>query len=240
MKKSLDLRGLTCPEPVLRTKKLIDDPALSCIEILVDSEVNVQNLTRLANSQKLTVVSSPEDIHYKVVLQRAAPEDNPGSHSHETVEARHKQANTSTSTNTSTNASNNSSTNTSTGSGTIILISRNSFGQADSQKIEGDSDKAKRDYDFSSNLLNLFLQTLLQSGHEPRAILMVNSGVKLMDPEGPYIKVLNELKEKGIEVLACGLCLDYYDLKSKVAVEQVTNMFAICEYLFSADRVISP
>lgn len=232
MKKSLDLRGLTCPEPVLRTKKLIDDPALSCIEILVDSEVNVQNLTRLANSQKLTVVSAPEDLHYKVVLQRAATEAHLGGHLHEGVETGQKQA--------STNVSNNSSTNTSTGSGTIILISRNSFGQADNQKNEGDSDKAKRDYDFSSNLLNLFLQTLLQSGHEPRAILMVNSGVKLMDPEGPYIKVLNELKEKGIEVLACGLCLDYYDLKGKVAVEQVTNMFAICEYLFSADRVISP
>jgi len=121
-----------------------------------------------------------------------------------------------------------------TATGTIILISRNSFGE--SHGVE----KSKEDHDFSANLLNLFLQTLLQSGHEPRAILMVNSGVKLMDPDGPYIKVLNELKEKGIEVLACGLCLDYYDIKSKVPVEQVTNMFAICEYLFSADRIISP
>ncbi len=69
---------------------------------------------------------------------------------------------------------------------------------------------------------------------------MVNSGVQLMDPDGPYIKVLTELREKGIEVLACGLCLDYYGLKSKVQIEQVTNMFAICEYLFSADRIISP
>lgn len=228
MKKSLDLRGLTCPEPVLRTKKLIDDPALSCIEILVDSEVNVQNLMRLGNSQKLTVMSEPEELHFKVVLQRAASDTDPGSHVHDPAETRQKQANISPSVNTSV------STNTSSGSGTIILISRNSFGQADSQS------KNESDYDFSSNLLNLFLQTLLQSGHEPRAILMVNSGVKLMDPEGPYIKVLNELKEKGIDVLACGLCLDYYDLKSKVAIEQVTNMFAICEYLFSADKVISP
>jgi hypothetical protein len=48
----------------------------------------------------------------------------------------------------------------------------------------------QRRCDFSANLLNLFLQTLPQSGHEPRAILMVNSGVKLMDPDGPYIKAI--------------------------------------------------
>lgn len=229
MKKSLDLRGLTCPEPVLRTKKLIDDQSLSCIEILVDSEVNVQNLTRLGNSQKLTVLSESEDQHFKVVLQRPTTstdttvETTLSEHSHE------QSAKPKLSTMAAGGNHNMSST------GTIILISRNTFGESDRS-----SDKVQEDNDFSANLLNLFLQTLLQSGHEPRAILMVNSGVKLMDPDGPYIKVLNELKEKGIEILACGLCLDYYGLKSKVPVEQVTNMFAICEYLFSADRIISP
>ena len=227
MKKSLDLRGLTCPEPVLRTKKLIDDQSLSHIEILVDSEVNVQNLTRLGTSQKLTVQSAPEDQHFKVTLQRAENTDSKqaessNAHTHESPAVKPKSA-----------------TSSATNTGTIILISRNSFGQSDHQD-HLDADKAKADQDFSANLLNLFLQTLLQSGHEPRAILMVNSGVKLMDPDGPYIKVLNELKEKGIDVLVCGLCLDYYSLKSKVAVEQVTNMFAICEYLFSSDRIISP
>ncbi len=225
MKKSLDLRGLTCPEPVLRTKKLIDDQSLSCIEVLVDSEVNVQNLTRLGNSQKLTVLCEAADEHFRVVLQRSATnseEQEPAEHHHDA------------STTKSSTIAAGGNTISSTATGTIILISRNTFGEAHG------SEKSKEDHDFSANLLNLFLQTLLQSGHEPRAILMVNSGVKLMDPDGPYIKVLNELKEKGIEVLACGLCLDYYGLKSKVPVEQVTNMFAICEYLFSADRIISP
>lgn len=232
MKKSLDLRGLTCPEPVLRTKKLIDDQSLSCIEVLVDSEVNVQNLTRLGNSQKLSVTCEAVDEHFRVVLQRSATNSNEqesGEHHHDAT----NKTNTTKATVSSTIAAGGNTT-ASTATGTIILISRNTFGEAHG------SEKSKEDHDFSANLLNLFLQTLLQSGHEPRAILMVNSGVKLMDPDGPYIKVLNELKEKGIEVLACGLCLDYYGLKSKVAVEQVTNMFAICEYLFSADRIISP
>ncbi|MDP3507060.1 MAG: sulfurtransferase-like selenium metabolism protein YedF [Candidatus Melainabacteria bacterium] len=230
MKKSLDLRGLTCPEPVLRTKKLIDDQSLSRIEILVDSEVNVQNLTRLGNSQKLSVQSQAKGEHFEVVLQRAATiaKDEHAAHSHEADNKQRQPSHMVAGGN-----QNLSST------GTIILISRNTFGST-SGESDRNSDKVKEDQDFSSNLLNLFLQTLLQSGHEPRAILMVNSGVQLMDPDGPYIKVLTELREKGIEVLACGLCLDYYGLKSKVQIEQVTNMFAICEYLFSADRIISP
>lgn len=234
MKKSLDLRGLTCPEPVLRTKKLIDDQSLSCIEVLVDSEVNVQNLTRLGNSQKLTVLSETEDQHFKVVLQRpTTTTETTTETTAETTLSEHRHEPSAAITKLSTIAAGTNHNMSSTG--TIILISRNKFGESDHN-----SDKVKEDHDFSANLLNLFLQTLLQSGHEPRAILMVNSGVKLMDPDGPYIKVLTELREKGIEVLACGLCLDYYGLKSKIKTEQVTNMFAICEYLFSADRVISP
>ena len=71
-------------------------------------------------------------------------------------------------------------------------------------------------------------------------MLLANSGVRLMDPESPCVKVLDELKEKGVEVLACGLCLDYYGLKEKVKTEQITNMYAICEYLFAAEKVLSP
>jgi selenium metabolism protein YedF len=228
MKKSLDLRGLTCPEPVLRTKKLIDDQSLSCIEVLVDSEVNVQNLTRLGNSQKLSVACETADDHFRVVMQRST------TNSKEQESAEHHHQATAHKTKVSSTIAAGGNTIAATATGTIILISRDTFGEAHGWE------KSKEDHDFSANLLNLFLQTLLQSGHEPRAILMVNSGVKLIDPDGPYIKVLNELKEKGIEVLACGLCLDYYGLKSQVPVEQVTNMFAICEYLFSADRIISP
>jgi len=212
MKKTLDLRGLTCPEPVLRTKKLIDDATITCIEALVDSEVNVQNLSRLAGSQNLSVVKEKAADYFRVVLERQ--KNGASEHTHAAVK---------------TAAALKADINTAKSTGTVIFISRNTFG-----------DSAEKDHDFSANLLNLFLQTISQSGHKPRAILMVNSGVKLVAPDGPYIKVLNDLKDMGTEVFACGLCLDYYGLKESVPLEQITNMFAICEYLFSADKIISP
>lgn len=203
MKKELDLRGLTCPEPVLKTKKVIDDQTIQTVEVLVDSEVNVENLARLARSQNFGFSKEITEDHFKVKLVRdSSPQ---------------------------TNLKTQNAAETASG-GTIIFITRDTFGQGSSPS----------DHDFSLNLMNVFLQTALKSGHKIRAVLLANSGVKLMDPQGAHHQVLQEIRETNVEVLACGLCLDYYGLKDKVAVEHVTNMFAICEYLFAAEKILSP
>lgn len=225
MRKEIDLRGLTCPEPVLRTKKLIDDQSITVIEALVDSEVNVQNLSRLAHSQKRSLSCAKSENHFLVIISRPdAPSlessQAPG-HNHNQVQSQVQSKNMGQS---------QAAAAGSRGGGLVIFINRDTFGQ-------GASDA---DHDFSNNLLNVFLQTLEQSGHKPAAILLANSGVKLMDPDSAHNKVLQDLKAGGSVVLGCGLCLDYYKLKEKVATEQITNMFAICEYLLAADQVITP
>lgn len=214
----LDLRGLMCPEPVLRTKKLLDNQPEGAIEILVDSDINVMNLTRLTKSMGLTLEARPNDGGYAVVIQKSGGKENSasaGSHSHETPARRgriseHKSV----------------ETKASAQSVSVVFISKDVFGEGDRE--------------FSSSLMNVFLQTILQSGHRPQAILLANTGVKLMDPENSVSKVLEEFKAVGVDVFACGLCVEFYGLKDKIAKEQITNMFAICEYLFSADKIISP
>ena len=42
---------------------------------------------------------------------------------------------------------------------------------------------------------------------------MANAGVKLLAPESSTTKVLDDFKDAGVEVLACGLCVEYYRLK---------------------------
>jgi len=36
------------------------------------------------------------------------------------------------------------------------------------------------------------------------------------------------------------LCVDFYGVKEDVPKEQITNMFAICEYMMAADKIIQP
>ncbi|MBA3010100.1 MAG: sulfurtransferase-like selenium metabolism protein YedF [Proteobacteria bacterium] len=46
MIKELDCRKLDCPAPVLQTKKLLENEALSHVRILVDNDAAVENLSR--------------------------------------------------------------------------------------------------------------------------------------------------------------------------------------------------
>ena len=207
----LDLRGLMCPEPVLRTKKVLDGKPLGSVEVLVDSDINVMNLTRLANSLGLALECEHGKDGYTVVIK-----DKTNNHSHDLQAApKEKMA-----PGTEGGAIKKDKTST------VVFIAKDSFGEGDR--------------DFSLNLMNVFLQTILQSGHRPQAILLANTGVRLMDPESSVSKVLSEFKDAGVDVFACGLCVEFYGLKEKIEKEQITNMYAICEYLFSADKIICP
>jgi len=206
MDREIDLRGLVCPEPVIRAKRLLDDKSIGKIEALVESEVNVKNLARLARSQSVSMSCSNEGDFYRIVFTRG---DRPQLNEAEELAIRDAQRETNKNR-----------------VGSVVFLAKETFGEGDRE--------------FSQSLLNVFLQTLFDSGHRPRAILMANGGVKLMDPDGNVLPVLNSFMEAGCEVLACGLCLDHYGLKEKVPVDQITNMFTICEYLMTADRVVTP
>jgi selenium metabolism protein YedF len=209
----LDLRGLMCPEPVLRTKKLLDGKPQGAVEVLVDSDINVMNLTRLANSLGLVLESQHGNEGYTVVIK----DKKTLEHSHDLpAPEKAMQSSDETTKHAEKNAK----------ATTVVFIAKDTFGEGDR--------------DFSLNLMNVFLQTILQAGHRPQAILLANTGVRLMDPDSSVSKVLNEFKAAGVNVFACGLCVEFYGLQEKIEKEQITNMFAICEYLFSADKIISP
>lgn len=206
----VDLRNLTCPEPVLRTKKLFDDAQVNSVEALVDDEVSVRNLERLAGYLKASASSKKTDNGFQVIITRQ-DQQNQNQQS--------KESNKVDSTMFDKKEKSNDKI-------TVVFLSKDTFGQGDEE--------------FSKTLLNLFLQTLFETGQRPQAILMANSGVKLMAKDSPVLKVLQDFRAAGVEVSACGLCVDYYKLKEDVPAEQITNMFAICEYLSSADKLISP
>ena len=50
-KKEVDARGLSCPQPVILTKKVLEDTPEGEILVLVDTENARDNVVRLAESQ---------------------------------------------------------------------------------------------------------------------------------------------------------------------------------------------
>jgi sulfur relay (sulfurtransferase) complex TusBCD TusD component (DsrE family) len=52
--------------------------------------------------------------------------------------------------------------------------------------------------------------------------------------------MLKGLSEKGVEIVSCGTCIDFYGLKDKMEVGVVSNMYDIIQSLLKADRLIKP
>jgi tRNA 2-thiouridine synthesizing protein A len=66
----LDLRGLSCPQPVFETKKAIEDPKFGSITILVDSKTSLENIKRLLTNRKDLQFSVKKEDDYAVTIIR--------------------------------------------------------------------------------------------------------------------------------------------------------------------------
>lgn len=69
MIKTIDARGLTCPQPVVLTKKEFDNGAVEVVT-LVDNEAARENLKRLGENLGCEVSITTEDGSYEVSLRR--------------------------------------------------------------------------------------------------------------------------------------------------------------------------
>ncbi len=88
-------------------------------------------------------------------------------------------------------------------------------------------------------LMRNFIYTLTKREELPGAVVFMNSGVKLSITDSPVIEELKELEHNGVKILVCGTCLDYYELKEKHLIGQVSNMYDISDLLLEASRVVT-
>jgi len=109
-------------------------------------------------------------------------------------------------------------------SGIVVFIDTDSFGRGSEE--------------LGKILMRSFLQTLEQSEVHPQKILLVNSGVKLACEGSEVLEDLQEFAAKGVELLSCGTCLDYFGIKKKLMVGKVTNMYEIISSLAQAGKLI--
>jgi len=91
-----------------------------------------------------------------------------------------------------------------------------------------------------SFLMKAFVKTLLDLETPPNRLILVNSGVLLAAEGSKVLESLQSLSQKGVEIVCCGTCIDFYELKGKLGVGAVSNMFDIIESMLEADRVIRP
>jgi len=96
------------------------------------------------------------------------------------------------------------------------------------------------DDELGALLMRSFVKTQADLDDKPDAMIFYNAGVKLCCEGSLLLNDIRALEASGIEVIACGTCLNYFELGDKLAVGRVTDMLEIAGRLASAGRVIRP
>jgi selenium metabolism protein YedF len=88
-------------------------------------------------------------------------------------------------------------------------------------------------------LMRSFIYALNELDGRIQSIIFVNAGVFLSTEGSPVIEQLSALEKRGVEILSCGTCLDFYGLKEKLLVGKVTNMYSIVEIMTGSSRALT-
>ena len=107
----------------------------------------------------------------------------------------------------------------------VLLITSDTLGKGD--EILGEK------------LLAAYLHTLTEGEQLPSHILLLNLGVKLAVEETAALESLKSLQDKGVDIYACGTCLDFYGIKDLLKIGKIGNMYLTRDVLAQAGKVIS-
>lgn len=88
-------------------------------------------------------------------------------------------------------------------------------------------------------ILGSFFRKLAAQAERPDAMVFYNSGVKLMAEGSPFLADLEALEKLGVDLIACGTCVVYFNLTDKIMVGRVSDMQEIARALVSTERVVT-
>lgn len=91
--------------------------------------------------------------------------------------------------------------------------------------------------DLGRNLMKTFWVCLVEADVKPSKIYFINSSVKMVTRDSVHLESIKKLAEAGVEIGACGICLDFYGLKDQVGVGSITNMYAITDAIVGDNLV---
>ena len=107
----------------------------------------------------------------------------------------------------------------------LVLVTSSQLGRGDD--VLGDK------------LMTNYLKTLKEMGDDLWQLIFVNSGVKLTIDSSPVLAELLEYEKNGVIILACGTCLEHFQLIAAKKVGASTNMLDIVTAMQLADKVLT-
>jgi selenium metabolism protein YedF len=103
-----------------------------------------------------------------------------------------------------------------------------------------DSRMGRGDDELGSVLMRSFMHALLEIDPLPDIMIFYNAGAKLTVRDSDIIEDLRQLQEKGVEILVCGTCANYFGIHDRIGVGKISNMYDIAGIMAGARQVIRP
>lgn len=208
--KDVDVRKLACPGPVLTLKKLLEEGE-TAVRLHVADELARSNVTRFASSRGAAWDAESHPEGGHLVTVKAGPASaSPPDGGDEPIVCDVEQP----------------EAGYQPAGPRVVQITSATMGSGDDE--------------LGALLMRSFLKTQLQLEARPDAVIFYNAGVKLCCEGSPLVETLEELEQAGIEIIACGTCLNYFGLADKLAVGRGTDMLEIAGRLAEAGRTIRP
>lgn len=105
--------------------------------------------------------------------------------------------------------------------------------------IEGDT-MGKGDEILGKTLIKGFLYTFTEMENLPDTIIFYNRGVFLASEKSESAQDIKALEARGVEILCCGACVNFYGLQEEIKVGTITNMYNIVEKQMKGKKIIKP
>jgi len=96
------------------------------------------------------------------------------------------------------------------------------------------------DDNLGKKLMKSFFISLSCLEKLPSVVVFYNSGVKLAVKDSEIAEYLVELEKKGVELILCGTCVDYFRLDGKLCAGKIGDMYLILKKLSHSGKVIRP
>ncbi len=196
--------GEQCPIPVVKaTRALREMGEPGTLEIHVDNEIAVQNLTRMASGHHLTARSERVgEKEYVVTVEVPVPIGEAAVEEPALACVPDARGDL------------------------LVAVDTDAMGRGSEE--------------LGKTLMKGFIFAVGQLPRLPETMLFYNGGARLTVEGSDVLEDLKGLEARGVEILTCGTCLNFYGLAEKLAVGSATNMYAIVEKLAGAGKVIKP
>jgi selenium metabolism protein YedF len=225
MHKKVDLRGLTPPEPVVRTKRLLTEAEDIALDVLVDvgpSKDDILHFAHFKHYQASVVAETASAVRLRIIKGNPPPEEEAPKAEEKAAPAEEKTPHAEESREEVRPGT--SGAHPTPAGEPLLLITSDGLGE-DNRRL-------------AVALMANMLHAVADSSKKPAKIVLVNSGVALACEGSAALGSLRRLSDGGAAILVSAESLDFLGLRSRLAAGTAADVAQVTAAILSAAQVI--